>query len=111
LYESSIFAVMLLILGLFILFRYQPRTMNIDAPTFDIYQRLQREKDPDSSLICPCSNTLISYGTFASVDVLFHEVCSSAFVSDAWISALYMANASQYGVSDFRKAASSQVRL
>lgn len=35
---------------------------------------------------CPCSSPTISYATFLSLSPTFHEVCTSAFVSDAWLS-------------------------
>ena len=49
------------------------------------------------------------YNTFVSNTVSLHPVCSSVFVSQEWIKALYLSNASAFLVMDFRTTASSQV--
>jgi hypothetical protein len=36
------------------------------------------------SLQCPCSFISIPYNTFLAVEVLYHQICSSAFVSHEW---------------------------
>jgi hypothetical protein len=38
-----------------------------------------------------------------------HQICSSDFVKQEWIDALYIPDASRYGAIDFRTTASSQV--
>ena len=42
-----------------------------------------------SNATCPCSHISLSYGKFVSAEPSFHQVCSSDFVSDQWISSLY----------------------
>lgn len=52
---------------------------------------------------CPCSNIAVSYGEFTSFQSIFHQVCSSDFVSDRWINALFSgANATYLNAQDFR---------
>ncbi|CAF1195281.1 unnamed protein product [Adineta steineri] len=63
------------------------------------------------TLSCPCSATSISYKDFVSNTIKLHPVCSSRFVSQEWIHALYLSNASRYRVSDFRATASSQFEI
>ncbi|CAF1413130.1 unnamed protein product [Adineta steineri] len=63
------------------------------------------------TLSCPCSTTSISYKNFVSNTIKLHPVCSSRFVSQEWIHALYSLNASRYGASDFRTTASSQFEI
>ncbi|CAF3912044.1 unnamed protein product [Adineta steineri] len=65
----------------------------------------------NKTLSCPCSSTSISYKNFVSNTIKTHPVCSSRFVSQEWIHALYLSNASRYGVSDFRTTASSQFEI
>ncbi|CAF1166632.1 unnamed protein product [Adineta steineri] len=65
----------------------------------------------NKTLSCPCSTTSISYKNFVSNTIKLHPVCSSRFVSQEWIHALYLLNASRYGVSDFRTTASSQFEI
>jgi hypothetical protein len=38
-----------------------------------------------------------------------HQICSSDFVSQEWINAFYIPDASRYGAIDFRTTAHSQV--
>ncbi|CAF4220742.1 unnamed protein product [Adineta steineri] len=49
--------------------------------------------------------------TFVSNTIKIRPVCKSIFVNQSWIEALYLSNASQYGVWDFRTTASSQFAL
>ncbi|CAF4370661.1 unnamed protein product [Adineta steineri] len=60
------------------------------------------------TLSCPCSKISMPYKTFVSNTIKLHPVCNSIFVSERWIKALYLLNASQYGVWDFRTTGSSQ---
>jgi hypothetical protein len=41
---------------------------------------------------CPCSRIAIPYSEFIRYDATFHEVCSSQFISQTWIDAVYTAN-------------------
>ena len=38
-----------------------------------------------NTLHCPCSKLSINYGTFASIQIKFHQVCSSEFIQQTWI--------------------------
>lgn len=61
------------------------------------------------SLSCSCSTITIPYKNFVFNKISFHTVCSSIFVTKQWIEALYLINASDYGVTDFRSTARAQV--
>lgn len=61
------------------------------------------------TLSCPCKAIIIPYKSFVFNNVTMHPVCSSVFVDEQWIENLYFANASLYGVWDFRTTAFSQV--
>jgi hypothetical protein len=43
-----------------------------------------------NTLKCPCTSSIIAYETFVSAHVQFHQVCSSEFVSQAWIDSTYV---------------------
>lgn len=60
-------------------------------------------------LSCSCSTITTLYKNFVSNTIKFHPVCSSFFVSQQWIKALYLPSRSSYGVADFRTIATSQV--
>ncbi|CAF1242607.1 unnamed protein product [Adineta steineri] len=65
----------------------------------------------NKTLSCPCSTISMPHKTFVSNIIKFHPVCKSIFVNQSWIEALYLLNASEYGVWDFRTTASSQFAL
>ncbi|CAF1479370.1 unnamed protein product [Adineta steineri] len=52
-------------------------------PTESEYIRLQRMY-PDS-LQCPCNTISISYSIFINIEPHYHQVCSSDFIGDAWL--------------------------
>ncbi len=83
------------------------RTVTVSPITAAIFDELHR-KHPDT-LLCPCSNGTVSYTDFLTNITIFHPVCSSIFVDPEWIRALYLPNASTYGLGDFRTTAFSQV--
>ena len=58
-------------------------TETIEKPTLATFNRL--EKKYLNSLSCPCARISIPYGLFVQTKPLFHQVCSSDFVSQAWI--------------------------
>ncbi|CAF1113821.1 unnamed protein product [Rotaria sp. Silwood1] len=37
-----------------------------------------------NALSCPCSHTSIQYGTFLSVSAVYHQICSSGFITSQW---------------------------
>ncbi|CAF5059764.1 unnamed protein product, partial [Rotaria sp. Silwood1] len=58
---------------------------------------------------CPCSRISISYNEFTLLEPIYHEICSSDFVSDRWINAIYTgSNATYFNIRDFRSFSSSQ---
>jgi hypothetical protein len=64
------------------------KTVQISKPSLSLYNDLLM-KYP-TILQCPCSQVSVQYGTFINISsVTYHQVCSSDFVTDAWIRALY----------------------
>ena len=58
---------------------------------------------------CPCSRISLSYGDFTEIRASYHQLCSSDFVSDRWIHAIYSgANSTYFFVQDFRLFGSAQ---
>lgn len=87
----------------------QRRTVIIENINPDIFNQLYLEYA--DTLSCPCSTAAISYDTFVSNEVILHPICSSFFITQQWIDALYVPTASRLGVSDFRTTAKFQVSL
>jgi hypothetical protein len=42
-----------------------------------------------NALYCPCSKVGIAYDTFVTINVTFHQVCSSQFIEQTWIDVLF----------------------
>lgn len=74
------------ILVLFTSITTQTVTVVVSNPSLNRYKELQMSNP--STLKCPCSNSTMSYGTFVSLSVIFHQVCSSDLISEEWISTL-----------------------
>ena len=61
---------------------------------------------------CPCSRLAIPYETFVTLGIDLHPVCSSDFVTDRWIEAVFPGvNANWLYQGDFRLSASAQFLL
>ncbi|UJR06811.1 hypothetical protein I4U23_011098 [Adineta vaga] len=87
----------------------QRRTVTIQNITSTLFEELSLEHG--ETLSCPCSTITMTYNTFVTHNISSHPVCSSVFVSREWIEALYIEEASQYTVIDFRTTAKSQFDL
>jgi hypothetical protein len=78
-------------------------------PTLSQFELLSNQYP--STLSCPCSEVTIPHNTFLSFAPQYHQVCSSEFVLQPWISSLFSINTSDYFVLDFRTSASSQFQV
>ncbi|CAF1432802.1 unnamed protein product [Adineta ricciae] len=91
------------------LFQPHPREIIIQDVTRDVFHQLQHKYT--ETLSCPCRELKIPYSAFVSTVVTLHPICSSVFVSDEWIEAFYLANASEYYSGDFANSAYSQHKI
>ena len=62
----------------------QTTTIDVSNPSLGVFKRLQ-DLYPNT-LKCPCLNITVPYSTFTSVSITLHQVCSSNFTSDSWLS-------------------------
>ncbi|CAF0893736.1 unnamed protein product [Rotaria sordida] len=60
----------------------------------------------ENTLRCPCSTTIIPYETFISLSPILHQVYSSDFVTDRWLS--IVKNVADWTSEDWRNRAYSQ---
>ena len=82
------------------------RTINVKAPSFTQYSHL--DSTYSQSLTCPCSQISVDYAHIFHVQYILHEVCSSAFVTDAWIKSLSPPDIGERVLNvDFRATATS----
>ncbi|CAF1054872.1 unnamed protein product [Adineta steineri] len=80
--------IILLTLSLAVLLLYTSlinltQTVNEKAPTMIKY--LELYSTYPQTLICPCTQISINYGTFLSIEYTFHQVCTSFFIKQDWI--------------------------
>jgi hypothetical protein len=82
--------IILLIICFLILLSYKAtdnviKTVIFKAPSFNEYQNLYEKQN--EKLLCPCSTITSEYKTFLYIKPLFHQLCTSDFVSEKWINA------------------------
>ena len=65
------------------------KTVTVRAPDLGHYNQLEMEQS--QTLICPCTKISMNYGTFLRLNHSLHQVCSSVYVTDPFVS--YLANA------------------
>jgi hypothetical protein len=77
-------------------------SITISNPTQAQYESL-------SNPTCPCSRSSLFYNQFISNNPTFHQVCSSQFVSEEWLSSIYFGvNTTYFLAIDFRATAIGQ---
>ncbi|CAF1394251.1 unnamed protein product [Rotaria sordida] len=60
-----------------------------------------------STLHCPCSKFGITYDTFVTIQINFHQVCSSQFIQQTWIDSIFnQQNMLSLSSDDFRRTLS-----
>ena len=64
----------------------QSTIIKVSNPSLKTYNDLH--KLYSETLKCPCSSVTIGYERFVSLSPRLHEICSSAFVDEVWISIL-----------------------
>ena len=67
---------------------YSLITITIDNPTPQIYDQL-RQTTRIYSFQCPCTHVSTAYERFVEANTTLHNVCSSAFIEDAWIQNIF----------------------
>ncbi|CAF1007772.1 unnamed protein product [Adineta steineri] len=77
----------LIILTLHGLLSFETKLIQVSNPSFSIVQQLQSHANIISSLQCSCTQLTIPYGQFIQLQPFYHQVCSSDFVTDDWITA------------------------
>ncbi|CAF1007600.1 unnamed protein product [Adineta steineri] len=81
----GLLALALIILTLQGLLSYETKLIQVSNPSFSTVQQLQSQTNLISSLQCSCTQLTIPYGQFIQLQPFYHQVCSSAFVTDDWI--------------------------
>jgi hypothetical protein len=103
-------AVLFITLGIittYLLLPLRVHTVTVENPSQTIFENLYDKYT--TTLQCPCSRIVNSYELFTSLSPILHPVCSSLFISEAWIVSISSLNtvASDYDAIDFRVAGPS----
>ena len=91
-FRSTRLYIIALIISVGILVEYSFFTVNVKTITLDTPSLEKITELENRTLVCPCSTSVIPYGTFLSVAPIFHPICSSDFVSDPWLTELDRSN-------------------
>ncbi|CAF1156191.1 unnamed protein product [Adineta steineri] len=87
----------------------QTHVVTVTSPSVDQFEHLSDEYP--NTIVCPCSQTNIRYDQFMLFNPRYHQVCSSQFVSQQFISTLFNINMSRFSPLDFRLMAMSQFQV
>ena len=82
--------------------------ITIPNPSIATYKSLKTIYS--TALRCPCSNKTIPHQLFMSFSPTFHQICSSGFVHDVWITTLEH-TANYFVRSDWRNKAFTQFQI
>lgn len=83
----------------------QIKNQTINEPTQSVYNNLQQKYA--NTLQCPCKRISIPYGKFVNTIPLFHQVCSSDFISQFWIDFTFEINTTLIWPIDVRRSMSA----
>ena len=76
------------------------KTVTVKQPTLnqftDLYQQYPQ------TLTCPCTEISTNYETFIQINQTMHQVCTSAFLQDDWLTNLARSSGRAYWTDDFR---------
>lgn len=86
------------------------KTHDVTLHRFSIDDFEQLEYLYPETINAHCSEISIPYYKFLSFSSLFHEVCSSSFVSTQWIASLFSLNATSHNILDYRAFGFAQFR-
>lgn len=78
------------------------RTHTITHEKFSLVDYEQIQAHYSSSIIVPCTQIANPYSNLIHIDFKFHEICSSSFINQTWISSLFLSNATSHNILDFR---------
>ena len=109
LFVSYIVSGSIVILLLFTSLSSQTTSVKVPNPSLSVCKRLQ-DLYPDT-LKCPCSNVMVPYNTFISLSATLHQVCSSDYVTESWISLLLLLEANPDGTASWYGVGSRHFHL
>ena len=97
------------ILAFYAVLNVEKRSIQVNTPAIETASYLQSQSEFNSSLRCPCTQINTPYGQLLHIQPIYHQVCSSDFVSyERWlyfVRALRAVNADlPLHILDFRRS-------
>ena len=93
----------LLIIAVVLRLNIRLRTITVHYPTLNQYRTIPNDAQ------CSCSHIAVPYSAFVKLEITFHQVCSSDFISDRWITTINLGSSTtNLYYTDFRIMASAQ---
>ncbi|CAF1356920.1 unnamed protein product [Didymodactylos carnosus] len=80
----SLLIVLVIVLAIYTGIQQQTILVTIQSPSVEQFNTVAYNYP--NTLICPCSNLAIEYNTFITFNLEYHQICSSDFITPAWIS-------------------------
>ena len=81
----------------------------VENPSHTVFEKLQQTYS--RTLKCPCSQISIEYQAFFQLKPIFHQICSSAFITDNWILAAYQIRKPYFWAVDARNFLSAHAQI
>jgi hypothetical protein len=78
------------------------QTHSITRKKFTISEYEQLQSRYSTTINVPCTHVSNPYHKFIHLSPQFHQICSSQFIDDEWISSLFLPNATSHNILDFR---------
>ncbi len=67
---------------------YQSNDYEVEISSLDVLQNLQ-ERYGSNVVKCPCTQLSFAHSTYVQVEPVFHNLCSSDFISTSWLNTLF----------------------
>ncbi|UJR38718.1 hypothetical protein I4U23_031383 [Adineta vaga] len=101
----------LIVLTFYTIFVPQTNTKTFNKPSYNLYNSLKQEYG--DQLKCSCSVIASKYNQFTQIEPIFHQICTSSFISDQWrtdVTSRLDGNLSSYGQRDYRRFLSAHLQ-
>ncbi|CAF3729742.1 unnamed protein product [Rotaria socialis] len=77
---------------------YKTKTMLTKIPSLEIIQYLQKMYG-STIVTCPCTKLSITHSSYIQLEPIFHQICSSDFISTEWLNVLFASNRNRNALS------------
>ncbi|UJR20154.1 hypothetical protein I4U23_023286 [Adineta vaga] len=78
------------------------RTHSIILDNFSLVEVESLQARYPTTISIPCTQVSIPYHQFIQLSPIVHQICSSSFIDEQWISSLFLPNATSHHILDFR---------